>query len=83
MTTHRSGLSSHNIEMCSFLSRNSQFTHVTQFETLPGEEYEKAIPTSMLVDLEPRINDQPTLTEWEVSMSSVWDDIGDEENKDD
>ncbi|KAF1789816.1 hypothetical protein GQ600_15213 [Phytophthora cactorum] len=45
--------------------------------------FANAIPISMLVDLDPSIDDQPTTTEWEVPMASVWDDIGDEEYQED
>ncbi|RLN84698.1 hypothetical protein BBJ28_00022105, partial [Nothophytophthora sp. Chile5] len=53
VTAQRTSLAKHNIEMCSFLNRNSSFTQLTQCKPLMDEEYENAVPASMLVSLEP------------------------------
>jgi hypothetical protein len=57
------------------LNRNRQFTDVTQCKALTDEEFENAVPTSMLVDLEPRSDDQQGMQEWEMPMmASLWSD---------
>ncbi|KAG1708947.1 hypothetical protein DVH05_022578 [Phytophthora capsici] len=83
VTSQRSSLSSHNIEMCAFLNRNRQFTDVTQCRVLSDEEYENAIPTSMLVDLEPNAGEQSMLADWGLDMlSTVWGNTMDEVEQD-
>ncbi|KAG3102352.1 hypothetical protein PI124_g12471 [Phytophthora idaei] len=68
--------------MCAFLNRNRRFTNVTQCKALTDEEYENAIPTSMLVDLEASIDSRSSLAEWEVSMmATLWGDTTEEESK--
>ncbi|KAL3663721.1 hypothetical protein V7S43_011136 [Phytophthora oleae] len=81
VTAQRSSLSNHNIEMCSFLNRNRTFTDITEGKALTDEEYEKATPTSMLVDVEPGNGEMSTM-EWQMPLfASLWGNTGDEESK--
>eukprot|EP00644_Phytophthora_capsici_P003585 jgi/Phyca11/126692/e_gw1.64.115.1 len=81
VTAQRSSLSNHNIEMCSFLNRNRQFTDITECKALTDEEYTSAIPSSMLVDLNPGNEDMST-TEWQMPMfATLWGDSCEDESK--
>ncbi|POM60407.1 LOW QUALITY PROTEIN: hypothetical protein PHPALM_30737 [Phytophthora palmivora] len=83
-TTHRTSLSNHNMEMCSFLNRNREFTDETQCKIFTEEGYANAVHTNMLVALEPSTDGHSISPEWELQLlASFWDDYAKEESKDD
>ncbi|RLN80537.1 hypothetical protein BBJ28_00015818 [Nothophytophthora sp. Chile5] len=68
VTSQRTSLSKYNIDMCSFLNRNRDFTDICDCKPLTDDEYDNALPANMLVSLEPADIALPFADEWEIQM---------------
>ncbi|RLN92300.1 hypothetical protein BBJ28_00011460 [Nothophytophthora sp. Chile5] len=67
-TSQLTNLSKYNIDMCSFLNRNRDFTDLCDCKPLTDDEYDNALPANMLVSLEPAAIALPFADEWEIQM---------------
>lgn len=57
VTSQRSSLLPHNIDMCSFLNRNRAFVVITQCERINDDDLLNHIPSNVLVDFEGDVAD--------------------------
>ncbi|RLN98048.1 hypothetical protein BBJ28_00020349 [Nothophytophthora sp. Chile5] len=82
VTSHRTRLAKHNIDMCSFLNRNREFVDITQCKPLDDNEQELAVPRSALVALDTPSVVLPFAEEWEQQMAASFSSASiDEETK--
>lgn len=49
VTSHRTSIAKHNIDMCSFINRNRQFVDITACPRLSASELASALPSSAFV----------------------------------
>ncbi|KAG1698745.1 hypothetical protein DVH05_014700 [Phytophthora capsici] len=70
VTTHRTSIAKHNIDMCSFLNRNRRFVDVASCKKLSDAEVKEAIPANVLVALSTQPIDPPFSAEWEREITS-------------
>ena len=56
VTTQRTTLAEHNIDMCSFLNRNSDFVDLLQCEEIPKGQHHLHTPTSFIFPVDEEIN---------------------------
>ena len=74
VTTQRSSIAAHNVDMCSFLNRNKSFIDVTQCPKLTTDVLVEHIPSNVLVNLQTE-----TEVEGEDVLARCFSDDDDEE----
>ncbi|ETP52443.1 hypothetical protein F442_02544 [Phytophthora nicotianae P10297] len=80
VTSYRTSIAKHNIDMCSFLNRNRQFVDVVNCPRLTDSELEQAVPANVLVPLASSQVNLPFAAQWEREMASCLFDSELDEN---
>ncbi|POM76834.1 Hypothetical protein PHPALM_5896 [Phytophthora palmivora] len=70
VTSHRTSIAKHNIDMCSFLNRNRKFVDVVNCPRLTDSELEQAVPANVLVPLSSYQVNMPFAARWEREAAS-------------
>ncbi|GMF35639.1 unnamed protein product [Phytophthora fragariaefolia] len=72
VTSHRTSLAKHSIDMCSLLNRNRGFVDITTCKRLSDTEVKDAIPANVMVALAAENIDTPFSAEWELKWHHVF-----------
>ncbi|POM75340.1 Hypothetical protein PHPALM_7570 [Phytophthora palmivora] len=81
VTTQRTSLAEHNVDICSFLNRNREFVNLLQCEEIPKSEHHMHIPTSFVFEVDSDMDMEDIMSEEILAQFIPSTELYDEEEK--